>query len=169
MLPTPDGGGGGGEKKGMDPAKVQDVVSRLGKAKADLQHAKQDADQAAHKLASAWHGPDSNRFQSSGRRTPTTSTSRPGRHGDAQASAGRGGRAEGRLALRPPTPAAALVQEPRAAPGVTSIRPAYLEPPRAHRGTIRKGRAAWAATTRRAWRTRRFVPSPNSCPGCSMT
>jgi len=66
MLPTPDGGGsgGGGEKKGMDPAKVQDVVSRLGKAKADLQHAKQDADQAAHKLASSWHGPDSNRFQS---------------------------------------------------------------------------------------------------------
>ncbi len=32
--------------------------------KADLQHAKQDADQAAHKLASAWHGPDSTRFQS---------------------------------------------------------------------------------------------------------
>lgn len=67
MLPTPDGGGsgGGGEKKGMDPAKVQDISSRLGKAKADLQHAKQDADQAANKLHSAWHGPDSNRFQSS--------------------------------------------------------------------------------------------------------
>jgi uncharacterized protein YukE len=65
MLPTPDGGGsGGGDKKGMDPAKVQDVISRLGKAKADLAHAKQDADQAAHKLASAWHGPDSTRFQS---------------------------------------------------------------------------------------------------------
>jgi uncharacterized protein YukE len=63
MLPTPDGGGG--DKKGMDPAKVQDIISRLGKAKADLQHAKQDADQAAHKLAGAWHGPDSNRFQSS--------------------------------------------------------------------------------------------------------
>lgn len=65
MLPTPDGGGGGGDKKGMDPAKVHDVISRLGKAKADLQQAKGDADQAAHKLAGAWHGPDSTRFQSS--------------------------------------------------------------------------------------------------------
>jgi uncharacterized protein YukE len=65
MLPTPDGGsGGGGDKKGMETGKVQDIISRLGKAKADLQHAKQDADQAANKLHSAWHGPDSNRFQS---------------------------------------------------------------------------------------------------------
>jgi uncharacterized protein YukE len=64
MLPSPDGGGSGGDKKGMDTAKVQDVISRLGKAKADLQNAKQDADQAANKLHGAWHGPDSNRFQS---------------------------------------------------------------------------------------------------------
>jgi hypothetical protein len=53
MLPTPEGGGGGGDKKGMDTGKVHDVISRLGKAKADLQNANQATDQAAHKLADA--------------------------------------------------------------------------------------------------------------------
>ena len=75
MLPTPDGGGsGGGDKKGMDTAKVHDVISRLGKAKADLQHAKQDADQAAHKLAAPGTARTRPASSPSGSPTRTTST-----------------------------------------------------------------------------------------------
>lgn len=64
-MATIDGGGGSGsgDKKGMDDARVKDIAGRLQKAKADLAAAKTDADAAAQKLQSAWHGPDATRFQ----------------------------------------------------------------------------------------------------------
>jgi uncharacterized protein YukE len=63
-MATIDGGsGGGGDKKGMDDARVKDIAGRLQKAKADLASAKSDADAAAQRLHSAWHGPDATRFQ----------------------------------------------------------------------------------------------------------
>lgn len=46
-----------------DPAKVEDIINRLGTAKTKLNNAKTEADNAANGLAQHWVGPDASRFQ----------------------------------------------------------------------------------------------------------
>ena len=64
MANIPEGGSGAGGFVGIkDPGKVQDIISRLGKAHTQLNKAKSEADSAAHGLSTHWQGPDSARFQ----------------------------------------------------------------------------------------------------------
>jgi uncharacterized protein YukE len=63
MLAPGEGGGSGQYTHGMDVAKVEDILTRLAKAKKDLAEVQTKSDGAARKLGSNWGGPDSSQFQ----------------------------------------------------------------------------------------------------------
>ena len=56
-------GGGGQYTHGMDIARVEDILTRLAKAKQNLAEVQTTADAAARKLGANWGGADASAFQ----------------------------------------------------------------------------------------------------------
>ena len=63
MLPAGEGGGATQFTHGMDVPKVEDILTRLAKAKKDLAEVQTKADGAARKLGSNWGGADASAFR----------------------------------------------------------------------------------------------------------